>query len=80
MVHLHTRSCYSLLESSNRISQIIDRSIHLGFRHVCLTDKNVMYGTMEFIQECHQKNIHPIVGLELTTSVSYTHLTLPTIA
>lgn len=67
MVHLHTRSCYSLLESSNRISQIIDRSIHLGFRHVCLTDKNVMYGTMEFIQECHQKNIHPIVGLELTT-------------
>ena len=50
MVHLHTRSAYSLLESPFRIEQIVDMAIKYGFNHACLTDKRSMYGTMKFIK------------------------------
>ena len=65
MVHLHARSCYSLLESSLTIEQLVERSARLGFRHVALTDKNVMYGTMKFYKTCMDHKIHPILGLEI---------------
>ena len=64
MVHLHARSCYSLLESSLTIEQLVERSAQLGFRHVALTDKNVMYGTMKFYKTCMDHKIHPILGLK----------------
>ena len=64
MNHLHTRSCYSLLESPNRIEEIVDTSIQFGFRHVCLTDHNSLFGTMQFVEYCKKKGVHPIIGLE----------------
>jgi DNA polymerase-3 subunit alpha len=48
MVHLHMRSSYSLLESPIRLESMILHQKQLGYNHVCLTDHNVMYGTMEF--------------------------------
>lgn len=55
MVHLQMRSSYSLLESPIRLESMILHQKQLGYNHVCLTDHNVMYGTMEFYQLC--KNI-----------------------
>ncbi len=66
MVHLHMRSSYSLLESSIRLEQMIVHQKQLGFRHVCLTDHNVMYGTMEFYHLCKKHDMHPIFGLEVS--------------
>ena len=65
MVHLHMRSSYSLLESPIRLESMILHQKQLGYNHVCLTDHNVMYGTMEFYQLCKKHNIHPIIGLEV---------------
>ena len=65
MVHLHTRSCFSLLQSSLRLNDIVDAAIAHGFSHAVLTDYNVMYGTMQFWHLCKEKNIHPIFGLEM---------------
>lgn len=65
MVHLHARSCYSLLESSLRIEQLVDKSASLGYRHVALTDKDSMFATMKFYKYAQSKNLHPIIGLEL---------------
>ena len=65
MVHLHMRSSYSLLESPNRLENMILHQKQLGFNHVCLTDHNVMYGTMEFYQLCKKHNVHPIIGVEV---------------
>ena len=42
MVHLHARSCYSLLESSLRVERLVDQSAALGYRHVALTDKDAI--------------------------------------
>ena len=65
MVHLHTRSCYSLLESPFRIEEIIDTAIEQGCTHVACTDLNSMYATMMFWKMAQAKGIHPILGLEL---------------
>ena len=65
MIHLHTRSCFSLLQSSLRLEDIVDAAIRNGFSHAVLTDLNVMYGTMKFWHLCQEKNIHPIFGLEI---------------
>ena len=65
MVHLHMRSSYSLLESPIRLENMILHQKQLGFNHVCLTDHNVMYGTMEFYQLCKKHNVHAIIGLEV---------------
>lgn len=65
MVHLHMRSSYSLLESPIRLENMILHQKQLGFNHVCLTDHNVMYGTMEFYQLCKKHNVHPIIGVEV---------------
>ncbi|MCF0105504.1 MAG: DNA polymerase III subunit alpha, partial [Holdemanella sp.] len=64
MVHLHAKSCYSLLESPSKIEAYVDACIALGFRHVVLTDHNSMFGTMEFWNICQKKGVHPIIGLE----------------
>lgn len=67
MVHLHTRSCYSLLHSPFRIQEIVDTAVSMHFQHVCLTDLHSMYGTMEFWKYAQKRSIHPIIGLEVNT-------------
>lgn len=66
MIHLHARSSYTLLDSALTINQLIQRSKELNFSTVALTDKNVMFGSMEFIKACEKQNIKPIIGLEVT--------------
>ena len=68
MVHLHTRSCYTLLKSPLQIHDIVDTAIEYGFSHVAYTDFHSMYGTMEFWKYAQSKGIHPIIGLELETN------------
>ncbi len=64
-VHLHTRSCYSLLNSTLKIEQIVKNAKKLGFSSVSCTDWQVMHGAMEFFHCCQKEQIKPIFGLEL---------------
>ncbi|MEG2330170.1 PHP domain-containing protein, partial [Anaerorhabdus sp.] len=66
MIHLHARSSYTLLDSALTITQLVQRSKELNFSSVVLSDKNVMFGTMEFYQACVSNNIKPIIGLEVS--------------
>lgn len=68
MVHLHTRSCWSLLESPFRIEEIIQAATENHFEYAALTDHKTMYGTMEFLHACKKAGLKPIVGLELEVS------------
>ncbi|MEG2750736.1 MAG: PHP domain-containing protein [Anaerorhabdus sp.] len=56
MIHLHARSSYTLLDSALTITQLVQRSKELNFSSVVLSDKNVMFGTMEFYQACVSNN------------------------
>lgn len=71
MVHLHTRSCWSLLQSPFRIDEIIQAAQKNHFEYAALTDRKTMYGTMDFLHACKKAGLKPIVGLEL--DVQSTH-------
>ena len=64
-VHLHVRSCYTLLKSTLTIPKIVACAKQYGYSAVALTDHNVMHGAMAFYHACKKENIKPIFGIEV---------------
>lgn len=64
-VHLHVRSCYTLLQSTMTISKIVEAAKRDGYDAVALTDKQVLHGAMAFYHACKKENIKPIFGMEV---------------
>lgn len=64
-VHLHVRSCYTLLNSTLTIDKIIKNTKQHGYDAVALCDKGVMHGAMSFYHACQKEGIKPIFGLEV---------------
>ena len=63
--HLHTHSHYSLLDGLPKIDQLLDRVKELGMGSIALTDHGVLYGAIEFYKKANEKNIKPIIGVEM---------------
>ncbi|MDO8505357.1 MAG: DNA polymerase III subunit alpha [bacterium] len=63
-VHLHTHSHYSLLDGLPKIHELVAKAKEFGCPALALTDHGVMYGALEFYQECKKQGIKPIIGLE----------------
>ncbi len=63
-VHLHTHSHYSLLDGLPKIPDLVARAKEHGSPALALTDHGVMYGALEFYQECKKQGVKPIIGLE----------------
>ena len=66
---LNVRSSYSLLSSLVKIDELIEKAKEYGYTFLALTDKDVMYGTMEFYNKCKENNIKPIIGLEVNAKI-----------
>ena len=64
-VHLHTHTQYSLLDGSNRIKDYVARVRELGMNAAAITDHGVMYGVVDFYDECKKQGIRPIIGCEV---------------
>ena len=47
-VHLKTKSHYSILESSIKVDDLIDRAVEDNMPAIALTDTNNLFGAMEF--------------------------------
>lgn len=63
--HLFVRSCYTLLDSTIRIPELVSTAKKYGYQSVALTDHHVMHGIARFLHECKKEGIHPIIGLEV---------------
>ena len=63
--HLFVRSCYTLLDSTIRIPELVLTAKKYGYQSVALTDHHVMHGVARFLHECKKEGIHPIIGLEV---------------
>ena len=63
--HLFVRSCYTLLDSTIRIPELVSTAKKYGYKSVALTDHHVMHGVARFLHECKKEGIHPIIGLEV---------------
>jgi len=64
-VHLHVHSEYSILDSSCKISKLLDRAEELGMDSIALTDHGVMSGVIKFYRQAVKRNIKPIIGCEI---------------
>ncbi|MDR1472506.1 MAG: DNA polymerase III subunit alpha [Synergistaceae bacterium] len=69
-VHLHVHSEYSLLDGANRCSELARAAGEMGMGAVALTDHGVMYGCVEFYNECKKNGVNPIIGCEVYVAPS----------
>jgi len=68
-IHLRQFSNYSLLESSFKISEIINFCKNYNIPAIALTDKNNLFGSFEFSLEAKKNGIQPILGINLDIKV-----------
>lgn len=64
-VHLHVHSEYSVLDSSCRLSDLIERASAGGMGALALTDHGVLSGAVKFYREARDRGIHPVLGCEV---------------
>lgn len=64
-VNLQVRSCFSLLQSSNKIEDLVSQAKQMGYSALALTDLNTMYGAVQFYRAAKAAQIKPIIGLTL---------------
>jgi DNA polymerase-3 subunit alpha len=63
-VHLHTHSHYSLLDGLSKVNELVKKAKEYGMPALALTDHGVLYGAIEFYNECKKHDIKPIIGVE----------------
>ena len=63
-IHLHNHSHYSLLDGLPKIKDLVSAAKNHGMSALAITDHGVMYGVIEFYQECLKQGIKPIIGVE----------------
>jgi len=64
-VHLHCHTEYSTLDGACRVGDAVKKAAKLGMPALAITDHGVMYGAVEFYQECNKAGIKPIIGCEV---------------
>ena len=65
-VHLHTHSHYSMLDSTLRVADLVERAVADGAGAVALTDHDNMFGAVAFSKAARKRDIKPIFGAELS--------------
>ncbi len=70
-IPLEVKTCYSLLESLNKIPSLVKRAKEYNYTALAITDHNNMFGVMEFYLECERNDIKPIVGIKLDVLDKY---------
>ncbi|MDR1509263.1 MAG: DNA polymerase III subunit alpha [Synergistaceae bacterium] len=69
-VHLHVHSEYSLLDGASKCGDLARLASEMGMDAVALTDHGVMYGCVEFYDECQKNGVKPILGCEVYVAPS----------
>jgi DNA polymerase-3 subunit alpha len=64
-VHLKVRSAYSLTEGANKVDKIVALAKEQGMPAVAVTDRNNLFGALEFAQYAAKGGVQPIVGCDL---------------
>ncbi|HNV96958.1 MAG TPA: DNA polymerase III subunit alpha [bacterium] len=63
-VHIHNHTHYSLLDGLPKIKEFVAQAKQYEMPALAITDHGVMYGVIEFYQECLKQKIKPIIGCE----------------
>ena len=65
-VHLHLHSAYSLLQSTIRLPQLVEKARQYRLPALAITDHGNLFGCIEFYDLAYDNGIKPIIGCELT--------------
>ena len=68
--HLSVHSHYSLLNAIPQIDPLVETAVNFGMPAMALTDRNNLYGAIEFYKACTKKGIKPIIGVDMDVSVA----------
>jgi len=71
MVPLVTRSHCSLMWGTSAPEDLAVAARQHGYRRLALTDTDNLYGLWPFLQACHEQELMPIVGAELSEPGSH---------
>ena len=63
-VHLHVHTEYSLLDGAIRTKDLAKKVSNWEAKAVAMTDHGVMYGAVEFYENCKAQGVKPILGCE----------------
>jgi len=63
-VHLHVHTEYSLLDGAIRTKSLAEKVSGWDNKAVAMTDHGVMYGAVEFYENCKARGVKPILGCE----------------
>lgn len=64
-IHLHLHSEYSLLDSSLKLENLIQKALNFNMPAIALTDHGNILGAVHFYKMAKKKDIKPIIGSEL---------------
>ncbi len=67
-VSIYNRSCYSLLRSVTKVSDLINYAIKNKHTAIGICEKNNLFSAMYFYSECKKHNIKPLIGMEVEIS------------
>jgi DNA polymerase III subunit alpha len=71
--HLHTHSDFSLLNGLAKIDDLLDAAERHGMKTIALTDKNAVYGAVDFAVKAKDRDITPIIGAEVLVAPNGMH-------
>jgi DNA polymerase-3 subunit alpha len=63
--HLHVHSDFSLLNGLAKIDDLLDAAEKEGMTSLAITDKNAIYGLVDFQVKAKERGIKPIFGTEI---------------
>lgn len=75
-VHLHVHSEYSFPGGTCRLGELVKRAAQFRMPALALTDRDGLYGAIEFYKLAREVGIKPIIGCELTLLANYRLLLL----
>ena len=64
-VHLHTHTQFSMLDSTVRIGDLVQRAADDGAGAIAITDQNNLFGAVEFLKAAKKVGVKPIYGAEV---------------
>lgn len=68
--HLSAHSHYTLLGALPQIDHLVDAAVNFGMPALALTDRNNMYGAIDFYKAATKKGLKPIFGVDLDVQVA----------
>ena len=70
-VELHCHTCYSFREGASTPRELAEQAAALGYGALAITDRDGLYGAMEFARAAMAAGVRPLIGADVTLQGGY---------